>query len=77
MRPITTEEVSRMLAGHDHGVAVVIQGGLTGLVHGADASAAEVILSMERMGAIARSLELSVPAKARKRAHKAGEFAAI
>lgn len=53
VRPKTTEEVSRVLRWcHDQGVAVVTQGGLTGLVHGADASPTEVILSMERMRAI-------------------------
>jgi len=53
VRPRTTEEISRVLRWcHDHGVAVVTQGGLTGLVHGADAAPAEVILSMERMRAI-------------------------
>jgi FAD/FMN-containing dehydrogenase len=50
VRPKTTGEVARVLRWcHDHGVAVVTQGGLTGLVHGADAAPAEVILSMERM----------------------------
>ncbi len=53
VRPRTTDEVSRVMRWcHDHGVAVVTQGGLTGLVHGADAAATEVILSMERMHAI-------------------------
>ncbi|MFZ2155343.1 MAG: FAD-binding oxidoreductase [Bradyrhizobium sp.] len=53
VRPRTTEEISRVLRWcHDHGIAVVTQGGLTGLVHGADAAPAEVILSMERMRAI-------------------------
>ena len=33
-------------------MAIVTHGGLTGLVHGADAAANEVILSMERMRAI-------------------------
>ena len=52
-RPASTEEVSRVLRWcHDHSVAVVTQGGLTGLVHGADASETEVILSMERMRTI-------------------------
>jgi len=37
---------------NEHGVAVVAQGGLTGLVHGADASPEQVILSLERMRAI-------------------------
>ena len=50
VRPKTTGEVARVLRWcHDHGVAVVTQGGLTGLVHGADAAPTEVILSMERM----------------------------
>lgn len=50
VRPKTTEEVSRVLRWcHDHGTSVVTQGGLTGLVHGADAAANEVILSLERM----------------------------
>ncbi|MBL0124555.1 MAG: FAD-binding oxidoreductase [Betaproteobacteria bacterium] len=50
VRPKTTEEVSRVLRWcHDHGISVVTQGGLTGLVHGADAAANEVILSLERM----------------------------
>lgn len=53
VRPKTTDEVARVLRWcHDHGVAVVTQGGLTGLVHGADAAPTEVILSMERMRAI-------------------------
>jgi FAD/FMN-containing dehydrogenase len=53
VRPKSTDEVSRVLRWcHDHGVAVVTQGGLTGLVHGADAAPTEVILSMERMRAI-------------------------
>lgn len=52
-RPSSTEEVSKILRWcHDHSVAVVTQGGLTGLVHGADASETEVILSMERMRTI-------------------------
>jgi len=50
VRPQTTEEVSQVLRWcHDHGVAVVTQGGLSGLVHGADAAPAELILSLERM----------------------------
>lgn len=53
VRPQSTEEVARVLAWcHEHGVAVVAQGGLTGLVHGADASPEQVILSLERMRAI-------------------------
>jgi len=53
VRPRTTEEVAGVLRWcHEHGVAVVPQGGLTGLVHGADAGAEEVVLSLERMRAI-------------------------
>lgn len=53
VRPKSTDDVSRVLRWcHDHGVAVVTQSGLTGLVHGADAAPTEVILSMERMRAI-------------------------
>jgi FAD/FMN-containing dehydrogenase len=50
VRPTSTTEVSAVLAAcHAAGVAVVPQGGMTGLVHGADGQAHEVILSLERM----------------------------
>lgn len=50
VRPASTGEVSAVLAAcHQAGVAVVPQGGLTGLAHGADSGANEVILSLERM----------------------------
>ena len=53
VRPKNTDEVSKVLRWcHDNGVHVVTQGGLTGLVRGADASPEEVILSMERMRVI-------------------------
>jgi FAD/FMN-containing dehydrogenase len=53
VRPKNTEEVSRAVRWcHDNHMAIVTHGGLTGLVHGADAAASEVILSMERMRAI-------------------------
>jgi FAD/FMN-containing dehydrogenase len=53
VRPRSTAEVARVLAWcNEHGVGVVAQGGLTGLVHGADASPEQVILSLERMRAI-------------------------
>ncbi len=53
VRPKSTEEISRVVRWcHDNGLRVVTQGGLTGLVHGADASPEDVILSMERMRAI-------------------------
>ena len=50
VRPASTGEVSAVLRWcHAHGVAVVTQGGLTGLVHGADAGPQDVIVSLERM----------------------------
>ncbi|ABD87645.1 FAD-binding oxidoreductase [Rhodopseudomonas palustris] len=53
VRPASTKEVSDVLRWcHAHNVAVITQGGLTGLVHGADAGPNDVILSLERMRAI-------------------------
>jgi FAD/FMN-containing dehydrogenase len=53
LRPRDTAEVSRILAQcHRDGVAVVVQGGLTGCSQGADARAGELVLSTERMSAI-------------------------
>ena len=53
VRPKDTGEVSKVVRWcRDNGMRIVTQGGLTGLVHGADASAEEVIVSMERMRAI-------------------------
>ena len=50
VRPSTTAEVARVLTlCHAAGQSVITQGGLTGLVHGADSSAADVVLSLERM----------------------------
>lgn len=52
-RPRSTEEVSKVLAlCSASGVSVVTQGGLTGLVHGADADPEQLILSLERMRSI-------------------------
>ncbi len=52
-RPSTTEEVSAVMKWcSSNGIGVVTQGGLTGLVHGADTSADQVILSLERMNKI-------------------------
>jgi FAD/FMN-containing dehydrogenase len=52
-RPATTEEVARVLRWcHEQRQPVVTHGGLTGLVHGADSSPGQVILSLERMRAI-------------------------
>ncbi len=60
VRPKDTGEVSKAVRWcHDNGVRIVTQGGLTGLVHGADASPDEVILSMERM----RFIEVIDPAQ--------------
>lgn len=53
VRPKDTAEVSKAVRWcHDSGMRIVTHGGLTGLVHGADASPEEVILSMERMRTI-------------------------
>jgi FAD/FMN-containing dehydrogenase len=52
-RPANTDEVSKVMAWcHANDISVVTQGGLTGLVHGADAGPDQVILSLERMRAI-------------------------
>lgn len=53
VRPKTTEEVAGVLKlCHSFGRAVVTAGGLTGLVHGADTTPDDVMLSLERMNAI-------------------------
>lgn len=53
VRPTSTAEVSAVLRHcHERGLTVVTQGGLTGLVHGADAGPDQVILSLERMRCI-------------------------
>ena len=53
LKPRNTREVSLALGiCHAHGQAIVTQGGLTGVVEGAVASEAEVILSLERMNHI-------------------------
>ncbi len=50
VRPKTTEEVAQVMRWcHAHDVSVVTQGGLTGLVHGSDATADQIIVSLERM----------------------------
>lgn len=52
-RPQSAAEVSAVLRWcHAHAVSVVTQGGLTGLVHGADAEPDQVILSLEKMRTI-------------------------
>jgi len=53
VRPKSTQEVSDILRlCHERGQAVVIQGGLTGVVEGALAGPNDVILSLEKMTAI-------------------------
>lgn len=53
LRPARTAEVSAALAlCHAAGQPVITHGGLTGLVHGADTTQAEIVLSLERMRAI-------------------------
>ena len=53
VRPRNTDELaSVMRLCHAQGISVVTQGGLTGLVHGADAAPESVIFSLERMRTI-------------------------
>ena len=53
IRPRTTAEVSQVLAlCHEARIPVVAQGGMTGLVHGADPLPHEIALSLERMNVI-------------------------
>ncbi len=53
VRPKDTREVSFVLkACFEAGQSVIPQGGLTGLVHGADTGPEDLILSLERMNAI-------------------------
>ncbi|MEO8839675.1 MAG: FAD-binding oxidoreductase, partial [Herbaspirillum sp.] len=53
IRPTTTSEVAAVLKlCHRHRRSVVAHGGLTGLVHGADTTAEQVVLSLERMRTI-------------------------
>lgn len=53
VRPKTTEQVAEVLRlCHAAGQPVVTHGGLTGLVHGADTTHADLVLSLERMNAI-------------------------
>jgi len=52
-RPASTEQVAAVMQWcHAHGVTVVPQGGLTGLVHGADTEPGQVVISTERMKSI-------------------------
>jgi len=50
LRPADTAQVSQILqACHAAGQAVITHGGLTGLVHGADTTPDDLVLSLERM----------------------------
>jgi FAD/FMN-containing dehydrogenase len=52
-RPTSTDEVATVLRWcHANGVSVVAQGGLTGLVHGADTEPGQVVISLERLRGI-------------------------
>jgi FAD/FMN-containing dehydrogenase len=54
-RPANTDEVAAVVRWcADRGISLVPQGGLTGVVHGADAGPQQVILSLERMRRIER-----------------------
>ena len=52
MRPKDTREGLVLKACFEAGQSVIPQGGLTGLVHGADTGPKDLILSLERMNAI-------------------------
>jgi len=53
VRPRTTDEVSKILGiCHEHGQAVVPQGGMTGLVEGTQSNNKEVAISLERMNQV-------------------------
>ena len=53
VRPACTQELSQIMAlCHAAGQTVVPAGGLTGLVHGADCTASDIQISLERMRAI-------------------------
>lgn len=55
VRPRSTAQVSQVLAlCHRRGQPVVVHGGLTGLVNGADAARGELVLSLESLNAIER-----------------------
>ena len=50
LRPATTAEVSAVLKlCHEAGQPVIVHAGLTGLVHGADTTPSDIVLSLERL----------------------------
>ena len=53
LRPDSTEQLSQVMRHcHEHGQSMVIEGGRTGVVAGAESRAEDVIISLERMSAI-------------------------
>ena len=53
VRPTTTAEVAAVIKlCYQQDQSVVMHGGLTGLVHGADSAPADIVVSMERMSEI-------------------------
>jgi len=53
LRPTSAQQLSEVLrVCHDLDQSVVVQGGLTGVVAGADSTAEDIIVSLERMNAI-------------------------
>jgi len=58
VRPKDTAEVSDVVRWcHDQGIPIVTQGGLTGLVHGADASPEEAREAVELAGMLRDSIK--------------------
>ena len=57
LRPKTTEEVSKILTiCNKHDQPIVVHGGVTGLVYGTRTSVNQIILSLERMKEIEKSI---------------------
>ena len=53
VRPESTEQLAAMMrVCHEHEQTVVVQGGKTGIVQGAVSTAADVIVSLERMNQV-------------------------
>lgn len=53
LRPDSTEQLSDVMRlCHEHGQSVVVRGGVTGLVEGADSTPDDVLVSLERMSRI-------------------------
>ena len=53
VRPESTEQLSSVMRlCHEHGQSVVVRGGVTGLVEGAESAADDVLVSLERMNRV-------------------------